>query len=143
MCFPSCAPRERQASKTVTEHNCGAPTIYIHAARWIGNRRHRHIGMRHRRKTHHRRKQDLFDARCVITIAEISLVLLIVSWKIGLLGIRVGWAAVPGPATTTQMQPNGTNHIVSETRGGGRAQLREAHSDVPLCVLQHIEERSR
>ena len=99
--------------------------------------------MRHRKKTSHRRKQDLFDAHCVITIAEISLGLLIVSWKIGLLGIRVGEAAVPGPATTTQTQPHGANHIVSETRGGGRAHLREAHSDIPLCMLQHIEKRSR
>ena len=87
------------------------------------------------------RKQDLFDARCLITIAETCLGLLIVSWKIGLLGIRVGEAAVPGPPTTTQTQPNGANHIC--LRGGGKAHLREAHSDVPLCMPQHIEKRSR
>ena len=125
------------------EHSCVAPARHSHSARWIGNRRHRHIRMRHRKNTSHRRKQYLFDAHCVITIAEISLGLLIVSWKIGLLGIRVGEAAVPGPDTTAQTQPNGANHIVSETRGGGRAHLREAHSDVPLCLLQHIEKRSR
>ena len=59
------------------------------------------------------------------------------------MGIRVGEAVVPGPASITQTQPNGANHFVSETRGGGGAELREAHSDVPLCMLQHIEERSR
>ena len=50
---------------------------------------------------------------------------------------------MPGPATTSQTQPNPANHIVSETRGGGRAHLLEAHSDFPLCMLQHMEKRSR
>ena len=104
------------------------------------HRRHRRIRMRHRKKTSSRRQQDFLDARLAITVAEISLGLLIVSWKIVLLGIRVGGAAVPGSATTTQTQPNGANHIASETRGSGRAQLREAHS---VCMLQHTEERSR
>ena len=61
----------------------------------------------------------------------------------GSLGIRVGEAGVPGLATTTQTQPNGVVHFVSETRGGGRAHLREAHCDDPLCMLQHIEKTSR
>ena len=68
--------------------------------------------------------------------------LLIASWKIGLLGIRVGEAAVPGPATATQMQPNEENPILWETRGGGRASLSEAHSDVLVCTLQHIQQLS-
>ena len=65
------------------------------------------------------------------------------SWKIGLLGIRVGEAAVPGPATAMQTQPNDENHNVLETRGGGRARLCEAHSDVPICMLQHTEHVTR
>ena len=130
---------KRPLGETVTEHNCDAPARQMTAARWIGKGRHRHIKMRHRKKTSYRRTEDLFVAHCVITIAEISLGLLIVSWNIGLLGIRVGEAAVPGPGTTTQTQPD----VVWETRGGGRAQLREAHSDVPLCMLQHIEKTSR
>ena len=32
---------KRPLCETVTEHNCGAPGRQIHAARWIGNRRHR------------------------------------------------------------------------------------------------------
>ena len=51
---------KRPLCKTVTDHNCDAPARQIHAARWIGNRRHSHIRMRHRKKTSHRRKQDLF-----------------------------------------------------------------------------------
>ena len=41
------------------------------------------------------------------------------------------------------MQLNGANIIVSETRDGDRVQQREVHSDVPLCILQHSEERIR
>ena len=148
-CFPSptvllltCAPR-RQCFQIGTEHKCGSSVRQILAARWIGKRRYRHIRMRCRKKTSFARKRFWFLAHCVITTAKTSLELLVVSWKIGLLGIRVGEAAVPGPATATHMQPNEMIHNLWETRGGGRASLSEAHSDVLICVLQHIQQLSR
>ena len=58
-------------------------------------------------------------------------------------GTRVGEAAVPGPVVTAQAQSETANPFVSETRGGGRARLREVHSDVPLCMLQRVQSRSR
>ena len=83
------------------------------------------------------------QAHRVLELAGILSCVLIVSWQIGLLGTRVGEAAVPGPVVTAQAQSEIANPFVSETRGGGRARLREVHSDVPLCMLQRVESRSR
>ena len=126
--------KDRQCFKIGTEHTCGTSVRQILAARWIGRRRHRHNRMRRRKKTSCGRKR--------FWSAKTSLGLLIVSWKIGLFGIRVGEAAVPGPATTTYVQPNGKNHNLWETRGGGKASLSEAHS-VLIRMLRHIQQLSR
>ena len=126
---------QRQCFKIGTEHKCGSSVRQILAARWIGKRRYQHTRMRRRKKTSFGRKRFWF-------IADTSLVLVVVSWKITLLGIRVGDAAVPGPATATHMRPNEKNHNFWETRGGGRASLSEAHSDIPISMLQHIQQLS-
>ena len=52
--------------------------------------------MRRCRKTHCRRKQYWLVVHLVILLAGTSLELLIVSWKIGLMGVRVGESTVPG-----------------------------------------------
>ena len=85
------------------------------AARWISKRRHRHIRMRRSKKTDHRRKQCWLVAHLVILVAGSSLVLLVVSWKRGLLGIRVSEATLPGPATAAQTQSNEEKHNFLET----------------------------
>ena len=109
--------------------------LSLHAG---SEKRHGHIRMRRCKKTlFMRRKRFWFIAHCVFTTVKTSLVLLIVSWKIGMLGTRAGEAAVPGPAASTHMQPNEENHNLWVTLGGGRASLSEAHSDVPICVSTH------
>ena len=98
--------------------------------------------MRRCKKTHYRRKQYWFVAHWVTLLTRTCLGLF-VSWKIGLLGVRVGEAAAPGPVTAAQTQSNEERHNFLVTGGGGRARLREAHSDVPTCILQHTELATR
>ena len=118
-----------------TEHKCGAPARYSRCALDWKREAPSHQDETSdenfpQAKTGHFRRSLRNQHR------RDQLWLLIVSWKMGLLGIRVGEAAAPGPATTTQTQPIEANHVVSETRGGGRAQLREAYSDVPFSILR-------
>ena len=199
--------KKRPRCKIWTEHKCDTSDRQILAARWIGSRRH-HIRMRRCRKTHYRRKQYWLAVHCFILLAGTSLVLFIVSWKIGFWweyelvrllcqDLLSSGEAISRPNTfnaciaehgclrarlcgdtanviirflemnslssplmwltwsqtitlwdrsahtAAQTQSNEEKHNFFVTRAGGRARLREAHSDVPFCVLQHTELATR
>ena len=77
-------PKRDNVAKSGTEHKCDTSDRQILAARWIGERRHRHIRMRRCGKTHYRRAQHWLVVHWVVLLAVTSLGLFVVSWKIGL-----------------------------------------------------------
>ena len=61
-------------------------------------KRYCRVRMKRRMKASNKRKQQLWVVSWVRLLSRVSLVLLVVSWKTGLLGERVGEANVLGPA---------------------------------------------
>ena len=113
--FSHFAPRRDSLSKSGQNANVvhRSHRFSLHAG--SEERRYWNIRMRRRKTTSFGRERFWFIDHCVITSAKTSLGLLVVSWKIGLLGVRVGKAAVLGPAAASHTQPNEKNHSLWET----------------------------